>query len=618
MTPAEVAWRLQRALRVPLDYFESVSPRAVARPRQLKATGPKANYPIRDCCNCGTLDSIRIFDREFPPDFQFNWHCDYKSGKLAPIRFAPSVNTREPRVVGDIKYTWEVNRHQHLSALVFSGQPDAGRLAADALRSWLSANPYLVGVNWSSSLEVALRLISWAFLYPALRSTLETDTPFRQAFEASIHLHMRRIRRNLSLFSSANNHLIGELVGLYCGCICFPWWTSCKVWGAFAKAALEKEALLQFAPDGVNREQAVSYQLFTLELLLLALAVGESSGDGFSAQFRERVRAAVDFLRNLATRTGDLPFYGDSDEGRGFLVSNQDSSFHVVMELAGRLLKEPEFLGIVTKATVAARALLPATPEAAPPQSRGRQRGSVYRAGGIAVLNGIDFKLVMDFGPLGYLRTAAHGHADSLSIWLAVDEQYLLVDAGTYAYHTHPPWRTYFRGTAAHNTVRVDGLDQSVMAGRFLWGTRAAAGLVNFEEHTGMWSLEAQHNGYTRLRDPVVHRRRIDCCKGNLAIRIEDTLACDSSHEVELHWHLHEDAEVTESAQAAIVGFRGRQIRFETCTEGFGLRVVRAGEEPILGWRSPSFGVKIPISTLRFAGRLNGPGRVVTRIFAVR
>ncbi len=87
-----------------------------------------------------------------------------------------------------------------------------------------------------------------------------------------------------------------------------------------------------------------------------------------------------------------------------------------------------------------------------------------------------EIRLVVDAGPLGYRSIAAHGHADALSFTLSVGGLEFLVDPGTYAYHTQGAWRQYFRGTAAHNTVRVDGQDQSESGGNFMWLRKARAG----------------------------------------------------------------------------------------------------------------------------------------------
>ena len=86
-----------------------------------------------------------------------------------------------------------------------------------------------------------------------------------------------------------------------------------------------------------------------------------------------------------------------------------------------------------------------------------------------------EVRLIVDAGPLGYTNIAAHGHADALSFTLSIAGLEFLVDPGTYAYHTQKKWRDYFRGTSAHNTVRVDKQDQSVGGGNFMWLEKAVA-----------------------------------------------------------------------------------------------------------------------------------------------
>ena len=118
-----------------------------------------------------------------------------------------------------------------------------------------------------------------------------------------------------------------------------------------------------------------------------------------------------------------------------------------------------------------------------------------------------EVRIVADAGPLGYLSIAAHGHADALAFTLTVGGTPFLVDSGTFAYHTERAWRHYFRGTSAHNTVMVDGEDQSVFAGPFLWLQHAEATVEQFACSPGLQVLVARHEGYRRLRDPLVHRR---------------------------------------------------------------------------------------------------------------
>ena len=193
------------------------------------------------------------------------------------------------------------------------------------------------------------------------------------------------------------------------------------------------------------------------------------------------------------------------------------------------------------------------------------ERIHLFQDGGLACVPSRDgrVKVLMDFGPLGYTSTAAHGHADALAIWLAIDDEYFLVDAGTYAYHSHERWRTYFRSTAAHNTARVDGCDQSVMAGRFLWSWKAKARLLSCEGHDGVASVTAEHYGYKRLKNPVVHRRTLHFDTRTASIDMTDEFQCSGQHDVDLFFHMHEDTEVLNVGRKQIeLIWRGRRITF--------------------------------------------------------
>src|SRR5204863_4901248 len=112
---------------------------------------------------------------------------------------------------------------------------------------------------------------------------------FRRRWLNAIFRHAQFVRSHFSLHSSANNHLIGEAAGLFVAAITWPCWPQAQAWLAESEAILEREALLQNAPDGVNREQAVAYQQFTLDLLLIPLLAGRANGRKLSAAYESRI-----------------------------------------------------------------------------------------------------------------------------------------------------------------------------------------------------------------------------------------------------------------------------------------------------------------------------------------
>ena len=509
MQPAEIVWRARSAAMLPLDWAQWKRKPMVPSPRWTPLR--PASYPVQLHNSGAPMERIHVFDLEFPLGFEFDWHRDYCYGRQVERRFAGALNIRDTAVVSDIKYVWEPSRHQHLSALAFASNAEQhADYIVKSLDSWLHANPYLYGVHWTSSLELAERVLSWALLYPRIANHVASDQDFRGRWLASIYLHLTRIARKLSLYSSANNHLIGELVGLFVGSSCFNFWPECSVWRKLARKLLEREIRLQVGEDGVDREQAMSYHLFTMELFLLAFAIGRNTGCPFSAGFARRLRGMAGFLDTVATSSGDLPWYGDSDDARGFVLSEGESALEVTTQLAGLLFAEPQWLRFRNTATEAARALVP---DLVPILDHSVQAPATPRDlfpdAGLACVRTNDerVRLLMDFGPLGFTSTAAHGHADALSLWLSIDDEYFLVDAGTYAYHSHPEWRTFFRSTAAHNTACVDGRNQSEMAGRFLWSSKANARMLRFEKNSEQVTIEAEHDGYKRLDEPVIHRR---------------------------------------------------------------------------------------------------------------
>jgi hypothetical protein len=224
-----------------------------------------------------------------------------------------------------------------------------------------------------------------------------------------------------------------------------------------------------------------------------------------------------------------------------------------------------------------------------------------------------EVRIVADAGPLGYLSIAAHGHADALSFTLSVGGTEILIDPGTYAYHTQRVWRDYFKGTSAHNTVRVDGVDQSVSGGNFLWIKHAQAQLIAIERTPLLDRWVASHDGYARLKHPVTHQREIQLEKQHSRLQVTDELLGGGSHEIEMFWHFAEQCAVVANGRDVRIS-RGDVLLSMTLPEELRCDVHRGVERPQpAGWISRSFDVKVPTTTLVATGRIDGSARLVTR-----
>jgi hypothetical protein len=577
----------------------------------------------------GWLDvfALRNVDIGSPP----RWNRDPKTGIEAPAQFGKTLDYREPDVVGDIKYLWEPNRHLHLvtlaQACALTGQRKYFDTLAEHLDSWFLACPYGVGPNWSSALEAGIRLANWSAAWNLSQTFIseEKNLAFKQRWLASVYQHAEFILGWMSRHSSANNHLIGEAAGLYLAALAWPCWPRARTWRSRAKAVLEREALEQNAPDGVNREQAVAYQQFVLEMLLASLLAGRANDDAFSAAYEARIEAMMDFLACIMDAGGNLPMIGDADDG--LLLGLEPGGYAACRPLlaAGAILfQRGDFKHKAGSLDDRTRWLLGRDAQrrfdALDAEKTRLPLRQAFPDGGYYILGcGFDspgeIRVVADAGALGYRSIAAHGHADALSFTLSAGGRELLVDPGTYAYHTHPVWRNYFRGTGAHNTVRIDGLDQSVSGGNFMWLAKARAGCSLWLSSAEKDSFEGWHDGYMRLDDPVKHRRLIELDKRARRLVVEDTLEMEEEHEVELFFHCSELCSVERVGGAFLVSQKRASMTLRLPQrEGASAHLYQGSVAPILGWVSRAFDKRTPAPTIAWRARLAGTTVLRTEI----
>jgi uncharacterized heparinase superfamily protein len=475
----------------------------------------------------------------------------------------------------------------------------------------------MMGVNWKSPLEAALRLISWASVYCLVGN--QVPAMFHEKLRVSVYQHQYFICKFYSKYSSANNHLIGEMAGLYIASVIWPFYRESKTWGAMARDALVREMIRQVEPDGVGRELAVEYQLFILELLLMAGALGEVTADPFPRPYWQRLNHMVNFLSAISDHNGNLPLFGDGDSGQVIALPRTPQVRALSLVRLGRSCRE----SVSNPVDVDARIRLLLWGQRAKnfplmQQVEARRGLRAFPQGGYYVLvDGQEtdgtMTVVFDAGQLGLPPLHAHGHADALSFWLSYGGQEFLVDPGTFSYYDLV-WGDYFRSTVAHNTMRVDSQNQSISTGRFQW-SYAARSQVHHTQETEDWiEVEAFHDGYRRLTDPAIHYRCLRLFKRSKNVVITDRLTCNDRHDVEIYFHLHEKCRVK---RIGISSFTAEIENLRLCMNldsQFSYEVVQGSEHPILGWVSRKYGVKTASTTIVGRGRLSESQRILTEI----
>ena len=548
---------------------------------------------------------------------EIDWHRDPASDRVAPRRFGFGINHRDESLVGNIKMTWEKSRHHHLTVLAAAyALTHEERYAAEVvaqIRSWIEANPYLRGVHWTHPLEQGIRLIAWVWCERLLRGSAHHTAFFndQHLFWDAVYQHQRFIVETYSKGSSANNHLIGELAGLYISSVAWPFFRDAYRWRGMSRKAIERELVRQTFPSGLNREMAFSYHIFTLEFFLLCLVENARGAEDFSDAFQRQVRAMVEAMHALTDGGGNLPRYGDGDEGMALQIQAQEARrdawlYHLGRSLVGAEVPAP------AKGRLAAALLGHPAPDTPPAPSPRKGSVAFEDAGLYALASHRDTPeelfVLADAGPHGFLSIAAHAHSDALSFTLSARGVPLLVDVGTYAYHTEPKWRDYFRSTPAHNTLSIDGLEQSTAAGAFLY-THCARTTVHVWQPTDDGGiLEAEHDGYRKKG--WRHRRRFELAGSRLTLT--DAVTGRGEHDLCLHFHFAPGCTVEIVGPGRLVARSQGVVLDIKLPEGFTAHLLRGEEEG--GWYSPRFAVKEVTTTARATLRSGIPASWVTTL----
>jgi len=543
----------------------------------------------------------------WPPDPSFPaeaWRRDPVTATLWPDGFSFDIAWRHDEQGRDVKHVWEFNRLQFLPVLaadVALNGADPASLDA-ALTSWREANPPFRGVAWASGIEIALRAVSIAFAVGWAGRAIKPQT--LGFAEQILRAHHDALRRFPSRHSSANNHVIAEALGELVIEMLLPDLGD----GSRSRAVLEAEAIKQIYADGVGAEQSPTYAAFTVEMLLTAdLFLRARGRKPLSLGLRARIDAFAGWIAWMADAAGRVPNIGDDDEGRVLTLGAETNYVAAVAQAAGSGELRPPCARSPTLRDV----YWP--PRAAPPAPEGVK---VFEVGGYTVVRerraGRAMRLTFDHGPLGYLSIAAHGHADANAILLSLDDDDILVDAGTYLYHSGGAWRDAFRCTAAHNTLCLDGRDQSPIWGPFNWGPPARTRLVAAE--TGAdWRLAAVHDGYRR-RYGVNHQRELRATASGFALTdslIGGPCALEATCGFQVAPGLTVDGEGLDW-RIGRGGWTLLRIRFSAPGE---VGVVCGDVSSRRGWVSPAFGEKRPAPQLVWRGIVPAEGAGVAFVF---
>ncbi|GLC28486.1 hypothetical protein rosag_49990 [Roseisolibacter agri] len=552
-----------------------------------------------------------------------DWQHDPVAGTRAPLAHWSRVPYLDPARVGDHKVVWELSRQQYLATLGqaywYTGDARYAQGFASLVTDWLDANPPKVGMNWTSSLEVAFRATSWLYALRFFAHAPELTPALYARLVGALHVHAVHLATYLSTYFSPNTHLTGEALGLVLIGSLVPELAGAARWRAQGERILLDQIARQQRADGVYFEQASQYHRYTAEFYLQLLVLTERQGRVPGEALRAAVPRLLEFLAELTRPDGTMPLFGDDDGGRLTQLDGRLPDDLRSLLLSGavvcsrpewRWLGDGDEAGTLWWLGPQAASALDALP-ARPPAGHGR----AFVPSGFFVLrdgwHATASHAVVDCGPHGVFN-AGHAHADALAVVLTLRGRHLFVDAGTYTYPG--PERNAFRGAAAHNTALVDGLAPSVPAdGAFQWRHVGEAHATRWVDAPALGLFAGVQSGGAWPPD-VAHAREI-VRVADRGWLVRDRLRAAGPHALSLGWLLAPGLRATVAAggpDALPI------VDVHTLAGDPVARVVVVGPgrwETEEAWVSPQYGTRTPATRLRWvAETLQGDDPVVTCI----
>ncbi|OCT15628.1 hypothetical protein A8709_16320 [Paenibacillus pectinilyticus] len=510
----------------------------------------------------------------------------------------------------DLEYTWILNRHWHLRdfgiAYLLTGDERYVAAFKRHIVSWIEQNPLPTSLTYEQLvyfqrpgpwrlLEVGLRVQSWVWGYMMMSHSPSMDSIFVEMWQDSLAKQATFLSRFLG--ETSINHATMHMQGLYMVGTFLAEHADAPYWRQLAQERLMLCLHDQIRADGIQNELTPHYHTASLDMFGTPYWLAKQTGRPFPGSYLEKLKSMVAF--SMATIRPD---------GKSVALSDSDSGTHVRAKvgLIGAICDE---VAIAQQGEISEELLWMMGGErfvSWMKRMEGAQTSEqattvTFPESGYFVMRDVQQYLFFDAAPMG----GAHGHADALHFEWMFQDRLIFGDSGRYTYQ-EGEWRRYFKSTSAHNTVTIDGLDQTPYVSTQQWGVpEAEVTLHRWESCEAYDFIDASHNGYTHLKDSITHRRWVLMGKKQSFLLIVDWMEGVGTHHLEQTFHLSGDAQTeiqqsrNGSALEALIAFDEEEDKVS------GMRmywVGTVGANPQLvmkeGWRSDDYGMKEGIPVL--------------------
>ena len=409
----------------------------------------------------------------------------------------------------DQSVLWRYNQH-YFDDLNSENCVDRKPWHRSLILSWITNNKIGEGVGWDPY-PTSLRIVNW------IKWSL-SGNQLTHELMLSLHLQMQWLMQRIEYHLLAN-HLFTNGKALVFAGLFFEGSTADL---CFEKGLqiVETELDEQILGDGGHFERSPMYHSIILEDILDLLNLlgeydlGSTKVDRLRCRLSEVVEPMFGWLNHMVHKDGEISFFNDA-------------AIAIAPNLS-QLVGYAQSLGFDI-------------------DNNRKERIKVLKDSGYISLRNDIALLILDCGLVGPDYQPAHVHADTLSFELSVGSKRVIVNSGTSLYEAGEK-RTKQRGTAAHNTVSIDGKNSSEVWGAFRVGRRARPFNLEINEREQFTQVNCSHDGYWHLTDKPTHNRQWIFEEDKLIVKDEVSRLVGKGH-AEAMFFIHPDAKVVSQNQ---------------------------------------------------------------------
>ncbi|MFH6767513.1 alginate lyase family protein [Gaetbulibacter aquiaggeris] len=550
--------------------------------------------------------SIQIADEVRNKYFLFREEWDMERTNI-PYQFKNDIDWGL-NPFGDPEWTYMLNRHKywiHLGkAYFFTGNEIYAKTFVQQLTHWIDNNSlpslednYKESAAWRR-IEAGIRCENWIKSYEFIKHSKYVTPDFLEKFLNALFLHGEYINNTFSNFSLTSNWGVLEYHGLFNLSVFLEDFKIASTWQRNAVDRLTRCVELQVLEDGTHWEHSPMYHNEVMHCLLNVNLLAQRKNIHLTKPIVQKTKDMVYANIEWQKPNYHQPLLGDSDDTdtRGLLSfasfifedSVMKSRAHQELDFENYLILGKNLAEIYRNKNSESPSFL-----------------SYYQE------NSGDFYMRTSWEEDAshaslHLRklSAGHAHDDLLSFTIFANNRDYLVDNGRYSYVDNQ-WRKLFKSSQSHNTLGVDNLPNSILKDAWRSEYEAWSEGIYTKSHNLFDYGEAENNGYNRLEDPVIIKRRMLFLKPNVWL-LFDSFSAKETHEYSQYFNFPND-KVQIIGQTIVTTYDSKNLKIQPIKEvEYKLNDV---------WYSPEYNLKLPSKQVEFIKTSKGFTSMITLLY---